>query len=343
MHIEWKRRGMIAGILAGVYLGYRYLLPVSLPFLTAWLLACWLYPASLKIEKKMKLKRTLAGAVLLSLFFGVIGFLLYQGITEILSQVKTAISNYQVVQQWCLSLLEKLCGMIEEIAGIEAAKSREYILFRLGTLQEQTLAALSPEALSKVMHGTKSFLFLLSGIVVTFISAILLIGDMENIRKKIWDYSWLVGIRRVIRRLKKTTVTYLKAQVIIIAAVSAVCAAVFWLMKSPYFLILGIALGILDAVPLIGTGTFLYPAAVIFLIRGRTGTALGCVILDIITSLLREFLEPRLLGEKLGVSPIIVVMSVYLGMILFGVWGVVLGPLSFSTVYEIGREWDVWD
>ena len=81
----------------------------------------------------------------------------------------------------------------------------------------------------------------------------------------------------------------------------------------------------------------------IFLIRGQSKMALGCVLVDLVTSLLREFLEPRLLGEKLGVSPIMILISVYLGMILFGVWGVILGPLSFSTVYEIGKEWDVWD
>lgn len=114
-------------------------------------------------------------------------------------------------------------------------------------------------------------------------------------------------------------------------------------MKSPYFLILGIGLGVLDVLPLIGTGTFLYPAAVIFLIRGNVGIAGGCVILDIVTSLLREFLEPRLLGEKLGISPISVLASVYLGVILYGGWGVVLGPLAFSTAYEIGKEWDIWD
>lgn len=343
MHIEWKRRGMIVGILAGVYLGYRYLMPVFLPFIAAWILACWLYPLSLKIEKKTKIKRTFAGAVLLAVLFGVLAVLVYQGIGESLSQLKRAFSNYQVLQKWLFSLLDRCCRMIEEITGIRADESREYFLQQAGMLQDQILAALSPNISRAVLRGTGKLLFFLSGIVVTFISAVLLMGDMENFRQKIWDYSWMVGIRRVIRRLKKTTVTYLKAQVVIIAVISAVCAAAFWMMKSPYYLLLGTALGILDAVPLIGTGTFLYPAAVIFLIRGQSKMALGCVLVDLVTSLLREFLEPRLLGEKLGVSPIMILISVYLGMILFGVWGVILGPLSFSTVYEIGKEWDVWD
>src|SRR5699024_9675753 len=102
-------------------------------------------------------------------------------------------------------------------------------------------------------------------------------------------------------------------------------------------------LGALDALPLIGTGMFLYPAAVVLFIKGNTFAAAGCVLLDVITSLLREFLEPRLLGGKLGISPISVLAAVYIGVFLFGAWGVILGPLSFSTVYEIGREWDIWD
>ncbi len=341
--MEWKRRGAIAGILLGVYLGYRYLLPVVLPFLAAWIMAGWLYPLAKRIEKKTRIKKSVTGAFLLTVLFAAVGLLLYIGIMEVLSQVKTAVSHYQVVQEWCVSLLEQCCGMIEDISGIEAARSRVYLLNTFSGMQEEMLASLSPGTLTALFHGAKNILLLLSALVVTFISAILIIGDMENMQKKIWDYSWLVGTRRVVRRLSRTTVTYLKAQVIIMALVAAVCAAGFWIMKSPYFLILGILLGGMDALPLIGTGTFLYPAAVIFLIRGNAGTAAGCVLLDIITSLLREFLEPRLLGEKLGVSPIAVLASVYLGVVMYGAWGVVLGPLAFSTAYEIGKEWDIWD
>lgn len=343
MHIEWKRRGMIAGIAVGVYLGYRYLLPAVLPFLTAWILAVWLYPISMKIEKKTKIKKTITGTVLLAVLCGIAGFLLYKGVLELFSQIKTAVSHYQVLQEWCAVLLDRCCGTLEEITGIQAAKSRAYLLQSFEGMQEQVLAALSPGTMTALFHGAENMLLLLSAVIVTLISVILIISDMENIQKKIWDYSWLVGIRRVVRRLQKTTVTYLKAQVILMALVAAVCAAGFWMMKSPYFLILGIALGVLDAIPLIGTGTFLYPAAVVFLIRGQAGIAVGCVLLDIITSILREVLEPRLLGEKLGISPIAVVAAVYLGVLLYGGWGVILGPLAFSTVYEIGKEWDIWD
>lgn len=343
LHIEWKRRLTIVGIVTGVLLGYRYLLPVTIPFLAAWILAVWLYPVSYKLQKKTHIKKTIWGSLILAVLAGIIGIVLYWGFCELVSQIKMVFSNYYIFEQWVQVFVNDCCGMLEEITGIEAADSRKYILVQTKNFQRKLMETAGPSVVSNIVISVKSLLVFLSGLVVTFIMTILIIGDMESMQKKIWEYQWLVGIRRVIRRLKKTIVTYLKAQIIIMILVSAACTLGFWILKSPYFLILGIVLGIMDAIPLIGTGIFLYPAAILFLIKGNTVLAVGCVVIDIVTSLLREFLEPRLLGERLGVSPISVLASVYIGFFLFGAWGVLLGPLSFSTIYEIGREWDIWD
>lgn len=343
LHIEWKRRLIIVGIVTGVLLGYRYLLPVAIPFLAAWILAVWLYPMTHRLEKKFHIKKTIWGSLILAVLAGFLGIILYWGISEVLSQMKMAFSNYYIFQKWLRVFVNDCCGLLEEITGIAAADSKKYILIQTRNFQKKLIETAGPFVVSNIVVSVKGLLVFLSGIVVTFIMTILLIGDMEGMQKKIWEYQWLVGIRRVVRRLKKTIVTYLKAQIIIMLLVSAVCTLGFWILKSPYFLILGIALGIMDAIPLIGTGIFLYPAAVLFLIKGNTMAAAGCVVIDIVTSLLREFLEPRLLGDRLGVSPISVLASVYVGFFLFGAWGVLLGPLSFSTIYEIGKEWDIWD
>lgn len=343
MPMEWKRRGMIAGIAVGVFAAYRWLLPVALPFLAAWMFAAWLHPVAVKIEKKTKIRKNLAGTVLLAGVFGILGFLLYLGAAEIFDQIKNVISNFPVLKQWCGIFLDNCCGAVEDITGIASGDTRRYVLTQVKYMQNQLISTMNPQTLGWLFTTVKGAFMAVSGVVVTFISAILLLGDLENLRRKVWDYSWLVGTRRVVRRLKKTTVTYLKAQTVIMVLVSAVCTLGFWAMKSPYFLIFGIALGALDTLPLIGTGTFLYPAAVIYLFRGMTKPAFWCVALDIVTSLLREFLEPRLLGGKLGVSPVAILISVYAGIFLYGGWGVLLGPLSFSTIYEIGKEWDVWD
>lgn len=340
--MEWKRRVEIAGIVVGVLAGYRYLLPVLLPFIAAWILAGWLYPAAAAIEKKTKIRKSVTGAALLTLLFLSAGFFLYLGSRELFRQLRAAAQRLPALEDMAVMLLDGCSKAVESAVGISAPQVRLFLLSRTEELGRQVLSLLGSRTFAAASSFLGGFVFFLSGVIVAFLSALLILGDMERIRKKIREYSWLAGLRRVLFRLQKTTVTYLKAQGVIMMAVAAVCSAGFWLMKNPYFLIFGILLGVLDTLPLVGTGTFLYPAALFFVIRGNYPAAVICVLLDVVTSLLREFLEPRLLGEKLGVSPILILASVYLGIFLYGVWGVLLGPLSFSTIYEVGREWDVW-
>ena len=330
------------GIVIGVYAAFRWLLPVAVPFLLAWLLAELFYPAAAKVERKIRIKKTITGTILLAISLTVLGFLLFLGIRELAEQIQRMLQQIPMLQKWAEELLDNGSNMLEDATGIAAASSREYVLTKAAAVQEEVTAMAIPNIFGGILSGAKGVIVLISGCVVTFISYVLLIGDMEGIRKKIREYSWLNGLRRVWDRLKKTSVLYLKAQIVIIIAVSIVCAVGFWLMGSPYFLLLGIFLGIFDAFPIIGTGAFLYPAAVIMLFRGDYLIAAGCVILDLITSVLREIMEPRLLGKKLGIPSIFVLISVYAGVFLYGGAGVILGPLSFSAMYELGREWDVW-
>lgn len=340
--MEWKRRLTMVGIAVGVYVGYAYLLPAAVPFLAAWILAVWLHPAVVTLHKKIRIKKGLAAALLLGLLFGVAGVVLFWGFGELLSQLGTALQNLPDWLHLGAGFLERICVRLEENFGIARQDSYGY-LHALGMSVREEMPALAALFFRKLQGWANGGILFLSGLGVTFILTVLILGDFEKLQKKIWDYSWLVGTRRVIKRLQRTTVVYVKSQAVIMVLVGVVSSVWFWLMKSPYFLIQGIALGFLDALPLLGTGSFLYPAAVYYLLRGQPGTALGCVLLDVVTSFVREFLEPRLLGGRLGISPIAVIASVYLGFFLFGGWGVILGPLSFSTAYEIGREWDVWD
>ena len=341
MQQEWKRRLTIAGIVLGVIMGFRWLLPAVIPFLVAWLLAEWLYPLSVKMEKYLRIKKEIAAAFILLLLGGCAALALCLLGREFLRQIRLLIQSLPDYWQNGLGILEKCCGYLDESMGFESGDSQAFFEQHLSSFWGK-LADSAGEWAMRLWGCLGSFFLTLTAVVVVFICCILIVGDMENLHKKFLDYTWLNSARHVLKRLKKTTIVYLKAQLVIMALVGAVCAAAFWMMGNSWFLVLGTALGALDALPVIGTGTFLYPAAVIFLLKGETQIAAGCVLLDIVTSLLREFLEPRLLGDRLGVSPIAVLASVYLGLFLYGGWGVLLGPLSFSVIYEIGREWDVW-
>ncbi len=333
----------IAGIVAGVYISYRFFLPAIVPFLAAALLAGWFYPISVKIEKRTKIKKGISGAVLITMFLAAIGLFLYWGITEIFRQMQTAAANVPCFLYEGESAADKCCRTLEKLTGIEGKEYKKYFLKYLKNITKSIFSFINIENIGKIVGMAKKVILCFSGFVVTYISSIFIISDMENIRKKIRDYSWIVGIRRALLRLKKTTAVYFKAQIVIMGVIAAVCTVGFWMMHSSYFLIFGISLGLLDAIPLIGTGTILYPAAVVCLIRGQIPVAVGCVLLDLVTSFLREVMEAKMLGGKFGVSPLVILACVYLGVLIFGGKGVILGPLAFSTAYELGKEWDTWD
>ena len=113
------------------------------------------------------------------------------------------------------------------------------------------------------------------------------------------------------------------------------------MLKIPYFLGLGLAVGILDALPVLGTGTFLIPAGILLLFQGETFMGAGLFLLYVITAGVRQILEPRLVGNHVGLSPLLILLSVYLGLIIYGGFGFILGPLSALLLYGIFREWDL--
>ena len=101
---------------------------------------------------------------------------------------------------------------------------------------------------------------------------------------------------------------------------------------------MGIVIGLLDALPFIGTGTILIPWGAFQMFTGKFWVGVCLVLLFLVTNTLREFLEPKLIGDRMGIYPIAMVAAVYIGICVYGVAGVALGPVSLMLIVEIWRE-----
>ena len=101
-----------------------------------------------------------------------------------------------------------------------------------------------------------------------------------------------------------------------------------WAIKNPYYILLGIGIGLLDALPLFGTGTVLVPWALVELLAGRGGRAAALIGIYVFCYILRQVLETRMMAKGMGLSALETLISLYAGLELFGVWGVVLGPAA---------------
>ena len=130
----------------------------------------------------------------------------------------------------------------------------------------------------------------------------------------------------------------MKAQGKIMLVVGMVCVLGLWLLGNPYFVLWGVLIGFLDALPVLGVGIILIPWAVSWLVRGNYWLALGYLMLFLAADLVRQFLEPKILGKEIGIHPALMLVSVYGGIFLYGVAGFVLGPVTVLIYMNIWQE-----
>ena len=120
---------------------------------------------------------------------------------------------------------------------------------------------------------------------------------------------------------------------------AALNAAGLYLLGYQNTLFLGILIGIVDFLPILGAGTILIPWTLILLLQGSYGMAVGVAVIYLLCFGSRQYLEPRLMGRGNGIRPFYMLICIYLGLRLFGIWGVFLGPLGVSLIRGIYAEW----
>lgn len=317
-------------IVAAVYLGMKFLFPMILPFLIALAVARFLYPLACALEKKIRLNRTSARFAAFGIFLVGIGILVVCFIYGCYRMGAGCLNHLDEWMDKANQIFCDCCDGLERMSGISTDEIQRTISIEAGSLTG-----------GAVEYSKEAWWYLariLAKVFVTFIAAFLVLADYEKIVgaiKKTW-----VGRRAVdmLREVKTASGAYLKAQFIIMGTVTAVCIIGLYFLKIRYAGWIGLGIGFCDALPFIGTGTIFVPWSIIELLLGGYKKAAVFFVLYALCSLIRQMMEPRLVGKRLGVPPLAVLMSIYIGVQLYGGAGIVYGPLSALIVYELYRE-----
>lgn len=336
--MEWRRILLVAGIGIAVYAGMRYLLPTAIPFLLGWLLASLILPAAKWIEKKMRIKRSVAGGILLgTLSLGLV-FGLWKISDSLLYQVKNLMENLGLWVKQADGFFNTCCQTAESYLGIDANEMRNFLVYQAGKMQEEIQNRFGTEFVGYFFTMVKGVVALCGGILIMIIFGTLVIKDMELFREKMNKGRISGRIMSVGKKICAAGGCYIKAQFILMGIVSLVCMAGFWLLDNPYFVVSGVVVGVLDALPLIGAGTILIPWALIWCLQGRYLMAAGYLALYLTADLIRQFLEPHLLGKEMGIHPALMLVLVYVGFFLYGIAGFFLGPVTYLIIKTIWEE-----
>lgn len=155
------------------------------------------------------------------------------------------------------------------------------------------------------------------------------------------------SLRIIINDIKHGLRGYLKAQIILMIMTFIIFSIGLVIVDAPFPLLMGTIIALVDILPVLGSGIILIPWTVISLLSGNSDLALGLAMVYIIGSLIRQLLEPKITGDKMGIKPIYTFLASILGTIILGPIGVILGPIfaviikSISTNLKKGNDRDL--
>ena len=130
---------------------------------------------------------------------------------------------------------------------------------------------------------------------------------------------------------------YVKSQLILSFGVFLILTVGFLFMEQPYGLLLAFGLAVLDFIPIIGAGTVMVPWAVVDMVLAEYGEAAALMAVWGVIVLFRRFAEPKILGDQTGLSPILSLVGIYVGMKVGGVLGMVVGPLLLLVCINLAK------
>lgn len=323
-------------IIASVYLGFKYIFPIVAPFVIAYGVALVIEKPVNSLARLFKGKKGIASTLIViiatAILLGLFGYLLYLGLGEI----KSLIKNYDYYMIIVKQKTARLCMDLDGGLGLKNGASMDFI----GGCLEKCINAFDPNNDSQMMTKVVTVsvpaivrLSIVIGIIIVCLMSIVYLSNrLDHVREWREKTVFQKEVEAVTDGLKRLFTVYFRVQLIIIAINSAICVAGLMIIKNPYAFIIGILIGLVDALPIFGTGTFLIPWALILLLFHDFLGAAVLISVYLITYFVREIMESKCMGDRLGISPFTMLMVIFIGLLVYGILGFILGPVSFVII-----------
>lgn len=376
--VEKRRETLInlayfAAIIAIAFFAIRYALGVFMPLFIALVVGALLQRPKNFLVRKTPLKSGAASAicVLLSMviivaLFSLIGVRLVDEvrgfINDLVNQFATFEQAIDKVETWCTNFAASLPEFIRKTAGEGVTELFSKIRGSMtesstggDDLAKQIMEALSGKfniswiktPINGVISTATKLPSMFVAVIITIVSTCFVTSDFTKITNFIMnqfpeerrnDFSRAKTILR--SSLGKMAKAY--AQIMGITFLEMLIGLfvlnLVGVYKSGYIAIIAAATAVIDIVPVLGTGTVLIPWAVYSLIVGNYGLAIGLLIIYACISVIRQIIEPKLVAGQLGLSPVVTIFAMYVGLKLFGVLGMLLIPLLVIMLKLLNDE-----
>lgn len=343
MSVEEKRNALInifftMAVLALLFLGIKYVLPAVIPFVIGFIVAIILQKPVKWLTDKTKGGRPLWSAVLVIILLiiailvtGVLGFYLVNQIAEFAGHLQEYIPDitnaFSRLGDKFTLLQDRLPNSISD--AIEGLPGN--IASTVATALTTWVTSFAMGFASGLPHFIITFIFsVLAGIFITSDYNKITAFILKQFKPKTREF--IIKAKNLfVDNILKMARGYLIIMVIMFFEMIVALS----ILRVDYVVVLALFIAIVDVLPVLGAGTVLIPWGLVALILGNIKLGIGLLISYILVIIIRNIIEPRIIGKQVGLAPLITILAMYVGLKLFGLIGMLLVPLTVIVVMKL--------
>jgi len=318
------------------------LFPYFMPFITALAVALIMEPLVKplrKLFKRMPGGKALATLLAMAAIYGLALFLLFLLSRGIIRDLITLARNMPDIaksitsegQLLIDSLQKSLADFLPESFSTLFSTSLNELVRTLTSFATTITGNLAGGAITAAI-SLPMFLF---AVMLTVVGTFWLSYDKERIFaffRKIFPVSVVSGASALKSGVFISLIGQLKTQATLALILAVILTAGLFILRVDFWLLFGLLLGVMELLPIIGSGLVLAPWGIISLINGDTFLGAGLLALFLAVTLIRNTVEPRIMSRQLGIYPLAAMMSMYAGLKLMGLVGLIIGPFILSVL-----------
>lgn len=332
-------------IAAILYITIKYALVWFLPFVIGFGIAFILNPIIKIIANKLKLKRGLVAFFVVLIFHTTIGVLLtlltmkiFVSLKQVFLELPTTYTTIiePMILQISVNIEEIIArldpALIEAIRSliVSFTESLGSIISSISTgfmgIISSTVSVVPTFFITLIFSIISSFFFAISYIDITSFILRQLSPKTKNMVFDIKEY--IVG----------TLFKFMKAYLIIITITFIELSIGLTILKVPNSISVALIIACVDILPVLGTGGIVIPWVIIEALRGNIVFAIGLLILYVIITIIRNIIEPKIVGEEIGLNPLVVLICIFIGLKLFGFIGLFVLPIGITILVNLNKE-----
>lgn len=337
-----KKYFCLAAVLLGLWLGLRYALALILPFLLGLGIALAAEPLVKLCRRRLPRWAGSALGVTATLVMTLtLLTLLISALIRELGQLAGVLPDMaQTARQGLTSLEDFLLSLAHRAPEGMQGIIQRWILSvfhdssRWSDAVAEHLPGIATSLLGRIPNGALT-------VFTTVVSSYMISARLPSLRAALArrvPQSWKDQALPVLRKLRHCLGRWLAAQARLCGISFAIMCLGLMLLRIPYGPLWALAIALIDALPVLGSGTVLVPWALICFLQGSNVQAFGLLVIYILVTLSRSVLEPRLLGKQLGLDPLLTLAAMYAGFRLWGVLGMVFAPMAAVLATELVKS-----